>query len=210
MRGLIHKEICLYLKGIEKRALFIVAAVVIFLMVKAGEYAGLLASIMLAMTIGIQSIMNFASDEKTDWKKYQMALPVNNFHVVASKYISVVSIALFGVCGTLFLNLLSSVVHSSWDFTLWGLSAIVGMIIPLVWSGICLPLTYWFGFKSAQMMGIVCIFPMVYLVNFFEDGPGLSVLPDTILSYILVTMLAAAVIFIVSLFISIVGYSRKK
>lgn len=83
-------------------------------------------------------------------------------------------------------------------------------IIPLIWSGICLPITYWFGFKSSQMMGIICIFPMVYLVKFFEDGPGLSALPDAIFSYLSVAAIGAIGVYIVSLFISMAGYSKKK
>lgn len=210
MRGLIYKETRLYLKGIEKRALFIIAAVVIFLMVKAGEYAGLMASIMLSLAIGIQSVMSFASDEKADWKKYEMALPVNSFYVVASKYISIICMAVIGMGGSIALNLLSSLIYNNWNFALWGLSLIVGIIIPLIWSGICLPITYWFGFKSSQMMGIICIFPMVYLVKFFEDGPGLSALPDAIFSYLSIAAIGAIGVYIVSLFISMAGYSKKK
>lgn len=209
MRGLIYKENCLFIKGLEKRSLIVVAVVVAFLMVKADIYAGLMASIMLALAIGIQGTMSFASDEKTDWKKYQMALPLNNFGVVASKYISAIYMIIIGMCGSVILNFLSSLVHNNWDFTLWGLSALIEIIIPVLWLGICLPLTYWFGYKSSQMMGMICIFPMVYLVKFFEDGPGLSALPNTISLYLLMSFCIAIVLYVISFFISVVGYSRK-
>lgn len=210
MRGLIYKENCLFVKGLEKRSFIIVGIAVLFLMAKAGNYAGLMASIMLALAIGIQGTMSFASDEKTDWKKYQMALPVNSFGVVASKYISALYTIVIGVFGSVILNLLSSLVHNNWDFTLWGLSIILEFIIPLFWLGICLPLTYWFGFKSSQMMGMICVFPMVYLVKYFEDGPGLSTLPNTIFSYLLVSFATAIMLYVISLCISVAGYSRKK
>ena len=120
MRGLIYKDVCLFFKGAEKRLLLIVGAVVVLLMVKAGVYAGLMASIMLGLTMGMQSVMNFSSDETAHWKKYQMTLPVNNFAVVASKYASVVCILALGIIGSVVLNLISSVVYHQWDFTLYG------------------------------------------------------------------------------------------
>lgn len=209
MRGLIYKENCLFIKGLEKRSLIVVAVVVVFLMAKAGNYAGLMASIMLALAIGIQGTMSFACDEKADWKKYQMALPLNSFGIVASKYISAIYMIVIGICGSVILNLLSSLVHNNWDFTLWGLAVLIEIIIPLLWLGICLPLTYWFGYKSSQMMGMICIFPMVYLVKFFEDGPGLSAFPNAIYSYLLVIFVITIVLYILSFLISVLGYSRK-
>ena len=47
-------------------------------------------------------------------------------------------------------------------------------LIPLLWTGICLPLTYWFGFRSAQTMGLIVVIPMFYFVKYFEDGPGMA------------------------------------
>lgn len=210
MRGLIYKESYLFIKGLEKRSLIIVVAIVILLMTRAGDYAGLMASIMLAWAVGIQGTMSFASDEKVDWKKYQMALPVNGVSIVASKYISVIYMAVIGVGISIVLNLISSLVHNNWDFAIWGLSAVAEIIIPLIWSSICLPIIYWFSFRSSQMMGMVCIFPMVYLINFFEDGPGLSALPNTISSYLFISFCVAIMLYVISFFISVVGYSRKE
>lgn len=48
----------------SRKNYLIAVGTIILLMADGGIYAGLLASVMLAMTIGIQNIMCFASDEK--------------------------------------------------------------------------------------------------------------------------------------------------
>ena len=83
------------------------------------------------------------------------------------------------------------------------------IIIPLSWTGICLPLTYWFGFRSAQTMGLIVVIPMFCFVKYFEDGPGMAAMVNSVHSYVLITGIVAILIFGISLIISTIGYSRK-
>ncbi|MDE6963621.1 MAG: ABC-2 transporter permease [Lachnospiraceae bacterium] len=98
MKGLIYKEFSVFYKSVDKKLLFIAGAAIVLLICNAGAYAGLLASIMLAITVGMQNIMCFAFDERSEWKKYQLAMPVSGFFAVSCKYISV----LCTVCLSLF------------------------------------------------------------------------------------------------------------
>ena len=174
MKGLVYKDISIFFKGIDKKLVLIAAGVIVLLMVKTGIYAGLFASVMLAMTIGMQNIMSFASDEKASWKKYQLAMPVNAVSVVTSKYISVVCTLAVSLVGSILFNLLSSVAFQSFDTIVWGVSAAVSVIVPLLWTGICLPLTYWFGFHSAQTMGLIVVIPMFYFFQLLEAKDSYS------------------------------------
>jgi hypothetical protein len=210
MKGLIYKDITIFYKGIDKKLVMIAAGVIILLMVKTGVYAGLFASVMFAMTIGMQNIMSFASDEKASWKKYQLALPVNAISVVMSKYISVGCTLAVSLVGSILFNLLSSVAFRSVNIIVWGVSAAVSVIVPLLWTGICLPLTYWFGFRSAQTMGLIVVIPMFYFIKYFEDGAGFSAMTNSMLSYAALAGIAVVVLFMISMIISIIGYSRKK
>ena len=210
MRGLIYKDITIFFKSIDKKLVLIAAGVIILLMVKTGVYAGLFASVMLAMTIGMQNIMSFASDEKASWKKYQLAMPVNAVSVVTSKYISVICTLAVSLAGSVLFNLLSSVAFRSFNVTVWGVSTAASVIVPLLWTGICLPLTYWFGFHSAQTMGLIVVIPMFYFIKYFEDGAGFSAMTNSIFSYVIVAGIAVVVLFIISMIISMVGYNRKK
>ena len=210
MRGLIYKDITIFFKGIDKKLVLIAAGAIILLMVNTGVYAGLFASVMLAMTIGMQNIMSFASDEKAGWKKYQLAMPVNAVSVVTSKYISVICTLAVSLAGSVLFNLLSSVAFRSFNITVWGVSTAASVIVPLLWTGICLPLTYWFGFHSAQTMGMIVVIPMFYFIKYFEDGVGFSAMTNSILSYVVVAGIAVVILFIISMIISMAGYNRKE
>ena len=210
MRGLIYKDITIFFKGIDKKLALIAAGAIILIMVNTGVYAGLFASVMLAMTIGMQNIMSFASDERASWKKYQLAMPVNAVSVVTSKYISVICTLAVSLAGSVLFNLLSSVAFRSSNIIVWGVSTAASVIVPLLWTGICLPLTYWFGFHSAQTMGLIVVIPMFYFIKYFEDGAGFSAMTNSILSYVIVAGIAVVVLFIISMIISMVGYNRKK
>lgn len=72
-----------------------------------------------------------------------------------------------------------------------------------------MPLTYWFGFRSAQTMGLIVVIPMFYFVKYFEDGPGMAAMVNSVYSYLLITGMATILIFGVSLVVSAIGYSQK-
>lgn len=210
MKGLIYKDITIFFKSIDKKLILLAAGVIILLMFNTGVYAGLFASIMLAITIGMQNVMSFVSDEKICWKKYQLTMPVNAVLVVASKYISVICTLAISLAGSVLFNLLSSLAFHNFDIVVWGVSIAVAVIAPLLWTGVCLPLTYWFGFRSAQTMGLIAVIPMFYFIKYFEDGAGFSAMTHSVFSYAATAGIATTVLFIFSMLISVVGYNRKR
>lgn len=209
MRGLIYKDISIFFKSIDKKLILIATAAIVLFIFNVGSYSGLFASVMLAMTIGMQNIMSFASDEKASWKKYQLSMPISCFTVVASKYVSVVYTVAVSVLGSIAFNALSSAIFQNFDMLIWVFSIAAAVIIPLIWTGICLPLTYWFGFRSAQTMGLFIGIPMFCFVKYFEDGSGMAAMVNSVYSYMLIAGIAAILIFGISLIISTIGYSRK-
>ncbi|MDE7310721.1 MAG: ABC-2 transporter permease [Eubacterium sp.] len=210
MRGLIYKEVAVFYKCMDKKMLGMAAAFSLLLLYSAGIYGGLMASVMLAMTIGAQNVISYVSDDKAHWKWYEMAMPVSSFHVVASKYISVICTLGFGIAGSLLFNLISSVCFQAFDGMVWGLSVFAAVFIPLFWTGLCLPLTYWFGVQSAQALGLFFVIPVFYMVKYFEDGAGISLMTGALSPYILTAGTAAVVLFALSLAVSTAGYARRK
>lgn len=210
MRGLIYKDVVIFFKGIDKKMILLVVGVNILLMLNTGVYAGLFASVMLAMSVGMQNIMCFANDEMADWKKYQMAMPVDTFSAVASRYISVILTLTVSIFGSLLFNLLASMGSGVFDGRVWGISAVVSILIPLFWTGICLPLTYWFGFRPAQTMSMFVVIPMFYFIKYFEDNAGFSAMMNSLTSFLLTAGVATVVVFFLSMGISAAGYVRKR
>ena len=49
-----------------------------------------------------------------------------------------------------------------------------------------------------------------HFVKYFEDGAGFSAMTSSILSYAVVAGIVVAVLFIISMIVSMIGYSRKK
>jgi len=210
MKGLIYKDLAIFFKGIDKKLVLIAAGTMILLLFKTGVFAGFFASAMLAMTIGIQNVLSFACDEKAGWKNYQLAMPVSAFTVVTSKYVSVVYTIGISLMGSILFNILSSIAFRKFDIVVWGASMAASVIVPLLWAGICLPFTYWFGFRSAQTMGLVAIIPMFYFIKYFEDGAGFCAMTDFTLSYAIAAGVVLAVLLILSMTVSMIGYNRKK
>lgn len=210
MKGLIYKDIAIFFRSIDKKTILPAAGVIILLMFNTGMYAAIFASVMLSMTIAMQNVMSFASDEKAGWGKYQLAMPVNAAYVVASKYISVIYTIAVSVAGSILFNILSVIAFRGFNAIIWEISVAASFIIPLLWTAVCLPLTYWFGFHAAQTMSLIAVIPMFYFVKYFEDGAGFSAMTNSIHSYVFAAGASAAVLFIISMIISIIGYSQKK
>lgn len=210
MRGLIYKEFTVFCKCIDKKLILIAAAFSLLLLCKAGYYGGLMASVLLAMTVGMQNVMSFVSDDKARWQKYQMALPVSDMSVVASKYISVLCTLGVSLLGAGALNLASSVLYRNFDPVVWGLGAFAAVFLPLMWTGVCLPLTYWFGVQSAQVMGMLIVVPVFYFIKYFEDGSGFSAMAASLSSYLFLVGAVTVAAFGVSLLISASGYARRR
>lgn len=121
MRGLIYKDFSIFYKCIDKKVIAIAVGFTALLIFSAGNYGGLMASIMFAMTVGMQNIISLAGDERAGWKKYQRVLPMSGFSVVASKYISVLLTLGISLLGSIVFNLLSGVISGSFDPAVWGL-----------------------------------------------------------------------------------------
>lgn len=209
MKGLIYKEISLFFKSFDKKLIIIAAAAVVLLIVNAGDFSGLLATIMFAMTVGMQNVMSFSSDEQVHWKKYQLTMPVNPLLAVGSKYISVLLTLSLSIGASAALYFISGIIYHNFDLNLLFISLMVSIIIPIMWTAVCLPLTYWFGFRSAQTMGLLVIIPVFYLIKYFEDGPGLFSLTNTISIYIIAGFIISILLFLCSCVISILGYKQK-
>lgn len=210
MKGLIYKEACLFFRSLEKKSLFIIAVVMLFLYYQIGVYAGAVVSVMLSMFLGMQTLAGVYNDEKVNWNEYQLTMPVSNYSIVASRYIFMLLVLLISAAGSVLINLLTSVMYNNWDSYLWGGSMAASLLLPLLWLVISIPLAYWFGYHTARLMVFLAIIPMVYIMNSFMDGVEVIALPDARILFFLLICTVAVLLCVISYFISVAGYSRKK
>lgn len=213
MRGLIYKDVCLFFKGLDKRFFILVGAVLVLLVADCGSIAGLMASVMLAMTVGIQHTLVFSIEEKVEWKKYQSILPVPGNWVVAGKYAAVLITLLVSAAGSVLFNLVVFSLCRMFSLPLLVFSLVCAVALPLVWTAVTLPVCYWFNFQAAQYASIVLVFPVFYTVKYFEEGPNafpLNMLNGSVLQYIPHAVICIAALFAVSYGISLTGYRFRR
>lgn len=210
MRGLIYKDVCLFFKSVEKGLLIMVAIVLVLLAAECGETAGLLATVMLAMTVGIQNVLVFAGEEKTEWGKYQRTLPVKEAQVIVGKYAAVLITMAVSIGGCVVFNGAAFIFYRTFSWALLGLSAAAALIIPLCWTALSLPVCYWFGFQTAQYAGIVLIFPVFFTVKYFEDASYAAYFASGIEVYLAAAVAASGALYAASLLVSIAGYRFRR
>ncbi|MCI9124926.1 MAG: ABC-2 transporter permease [Eubacterium sp.] len=210
MRGLIYKEMAVFFKSIDRKVILFTVGMLVLVMLESDAFAGLFATIFLAMFIGIQHILTFSSDEQVGWGEYQSAMPVNGLRVVGSKYLSILGTLAVSFFGSITLNLLAGIIFGSFDFAIWAFSMASAAIIPLILTGFCMPFIYWFGFTAGKVMGGLAIMPIICLVKYFEDGPGFQAMIGSVQTCVAAAFAAAAGLFLVSLAVSVLGYGRKK
>ena len=157
MKGLIYKDFHLVLKTADKKMLFIIAGFAIIIYAKLGIYSGLILSIMLSMSLGMQAVMSIAADEQVKFRKYELALPVKKSKIVLSKYVSVLLVLSLSVGVSIVSNIISVFINRRLEWNLIGISLGAAVLLPVVWSAVCLPLTYWFNYQTAQVMSFVTI-----------------------------------------------------
>ncbi len=210
MKGLIYKDFSLFFRSIDKNLIIMALIVLILLFANTGDFAGLLATIMFSMVIGMQNVMSFAIDEQVSWKKYQLTMPVNPFLTVGGKYISVLLTIGLSIIVSVAFYVVSGIIYNAYDVKLLFISILASIIIPLIWTAFCLPLSYWFGFRKAQIVRLFLIVPVFCFISYFEDGPGFVSLKDTMASYFLTGLMISIALFGISYVVSVLGYLRKK
>lgn len=212
MRGLIYKEMAVFFKSLDKKVILlaIFAAVLILYNKNTNIYAGILLSVMSAATIGLQNTISFMGDEKTGWKKYQMAMPVNGFLVVTSKYISVVLTLVLSLASSILFNVVTGVISGSFNIMFFVLSAALSIIIPLSLNAICLPVTYWFGYGQTQVVWVIITLVTAGFVKYIEKGQGMDIINGNWITGMVMAVIASVVLFAVSIAVSIPGYERRK
>lgn len=210
MRGLIRKEIFLFFKSFDIKVVLVILGACAFIIYNLGLESGPVISMMFALLVGIQNIMSFANDEKVRWNQYQMAMPVSSLAVVISKYIAVACTLCFSFLGSIALNLVVAIAYGTFVPAIWVVSGIISVIVPLLWTGVSLPLAYWFGFQSSRFLSIFLVVPMSYFITNFGDDSGFPVLADFVHSFALMAGIGAAIFFGLSIMVSIAGYRRRR
>ena len=206
MRGLIKKDLkSLLLQG--KVLLVLLAFYIALFFLSYNEGGVSLLSAMIAMLGVLLPITALGYDEKAQWDRYALTMPISRSMLVWSKYLLSLLIAL---CGALLLLALL-LLQPAWDMQ-EGLSVAWSMLgVNLLLSAVIYPVYFKLGAEKGRyaMMAILFI-PTILFLILGKAGLHLPPISEQAAMAALVSFpLLAGAIFLVSGFISC-GLYRKK
>jgi ABC-2 type transport system permease protein len=208
MKGLILKDIYNLLKMLKQ--------VMIVLVIFAVCFSGSADGTMVAMCVVMCSIFvstTFTMDEKSDWSKYALVMPITRGRLVIAKYMSAGLFCIVGIAlGVVFTEIIGLLPFGAGltDMETLFMMGLTGILMALVFISVSIPVTIKYGADKGRyvLMGVVAI-PMV-LVAFLKDSIGwisevLSGMP-----LVEMTVVAALVILAVSIFASLQIIKKKE
>jgi hypothetical protein len=181
----------------------------VYLFIFAGNGAGLF---MLCLAISVYSILttNMTLDERYQIDRLLTTLPIRRRDVVLSKYLLV--FVLFALCLALYvvLSLAAAAAGYGRIAPITFLSAMFGLFVACLYSGVTIPLCYRFGAQSTRYVGFVLFFAVFALSPLVPKGAqmaALAGLPDGLMGVLL--LIGALIVHAASFILSSAFYAKK-
>lgn len=212
MKGLMLKD--LYV--LRKKGVLLLGLIGLYSLVSLStgdSYMVSFLSVMMAITLPMTSI---AYDERGHFDAYACALPVSRRAVVQARYLMALLFALGGVAFSLLMGLVISLLRGSSSPMEIGVSAGVSLIVALFYLSVLLPLLIGLGTEKARIVMIAVFLIPVVLVLMLSKMVRLdSVFSLLEVEWVLPLLctalpLAAALLFLLSFFISLKIYQKKE
>lgn len=205
MKGLILKDFI----NLRKYVLLMLGAAVIYVVLAfVNEDMSLLATFLVIFS-AMLPITSFAYDDMAKWDAYALSAPVSRRDVVLSKYIFSFLCLLAGAVVALLFVLFTSSLQGIAADEQWVMVYTI-FVLGLAYIAILLPLLFKFGAEKGRYMGIAVLF-IPFLIFMLLKNAGMRMPSDdeffVILSW---APLGAAVLYILSFFVSKAIYGKKE
>ena len=160
---------------------------------------------MVSMFAVLVTITTLAYDEKAKWERYALTMPVSRADIVLSKYLLAF---LCAAAGTLISTAIGAILTK--DIAAALSDSLAFLSLAMVFSSIVLPLLFKFGVEKGRMLLLALLFApalIIWLLPKLNIGtPNVQALETFILFLPLIALALTAL----SIFISILIYSRKE
>ncbi|WP_195573887.1 ABC-2 transporter permease [Paenibacillus sp. 1001270B_150601_E10] len=202
MKGLLFKD--LFTIKMQSTFLLLVVFLGAFLTFSNGNSGFLI--VILGIVLPVNAI---AFDEKANWDKYALTMPISRRDLVTSKYVlSLIVLVLATILSAIFMFLIRKG-DASTNFAALGGSLLAGMLL----ISLLLPLCFKLGTEKARLFLILIVFSVVGIGTFIlSNDRGISFNLGESSLYTLVGSIAIAIllIFIFSMFLSIRIMEKKE
>lgn len=203
MKGLIIKD-ALTLKTQWKiyLAYFVLYGIISFTNENMSSFFGMIL-VLLAVMIPISTI---SYDERCQWQKYALSMPLSRRDIVYAKYLFSLLLTAFGITVGFVFNLCVSSIALNEIL----LTASTSAAVALIMSALLLPLMLILGVEKGRM-AMFLVFAIPFALIFLIDRFDIS-LPSTsnIIALLIAAPIVSLIVFGISLMISLKAYDRKE
>lgn len=202
MIGLILKDIY----NLKKQSkIYLILLVFYFFMGMANRSISMFGT-MLSVLAAMLPVTAMAYDEKNNWDRYALTMPLSRKDMVLSRYI----LGLLFAFIAFIISMASSVFLSNESFVESVAVNVGTLCFVLLLMAIIFPILFKFGIEKGRILMILILFAPSMIILFLSNY-GIQ-LPDeeTIKPFLYYSPIAVIIIFILSLFLSISIYNKKE
>ncbi len=202
MIGLILKDFI----NLKKQSKMIgVLAIFYLIFSKATNNNSMFGAIML-MIFAMMPITALSFDEKANWDKYGLTMPVSRTQMVLSKYILGIILSLFA----LILNFIAQILLGT-EMNIENIIIILVIFgISIVFISLMLPIIFKFGVEKGRMLMFVVLMLPTMIILLFKDFIKAPPSDEVIEKALYALPVVIIVILIISILMSINIYNKKE
>lgn len=162
MKGLLLKDLY-YLKSMKNALIVFMGLWVLNFMTKSNYFASLL---MISYINGVMSIQTIYEEEKSNWNKYSLTMPINKSEIVMSKYL----LTFFTIIVSILIGLICLMLFNNFSININTLS-IVAMVIGLnlIFFSLYILIAIKYGMEKSTIMLFIFIGVMVLTILFLYN-----------------------------------------
>lgn len=202
MKGLILKDFI----NLKKQSKLIGLVALFYLIFsKATNNNSMFGTIML-MVFAMMPITALSFDEKANWDKYGLTMPVSRTEMVLSKYILGIILSLFA----LILNFIAQILLGT-EMNIENIVSILVIFgISIVFISLLLPIIFKFGVEKGRMLMFVVLMLPTMIILLFKDLIKAPPSDEVIEKALYALPVLIIVILILSMLMSISIYNKKE
>ena len=202
MTGLILKDIL----NLKKQAkVYLLLVIFYFAIGVVNENSSMFSSMMTMVAVMIP-ITAMSYDERSKWDRYALTMPISRASIVVSRYLLGVIFLIIAYVLSILVNMVFSRLYTTENILINIASLSAGITI----MSAIFPILFKFGVEKGRILMMLVLFVPIAFVA-IASKLGIS-MPDeeTIKSFIYLSPIIAAVIFLVSIYISLSIYKKKE
>lgn len=202
MKGLIIKDFI----NLKKQSKIIGVLVIFYLLISITSKNNSMFGAMILLLFTMMPITAISYDEKANWDKYGLTMPVSRTDMVLSKYILGLILSSFALVLNFIAQILMGTEMNTENITV--IFVIFG--ISILFFSFILPIMFKFGVEKGRMLMIVVLMLPTIILMLLPEVLKTPPSEEMIIKALFALPFIIVIIFLISLFISISVYKRKE